>query len=84
MVSIRACLQCLMKSVFVFCQHYILLGPPPMGLLQTHMEVICSNSSAEKEIRGSTWPWDLGLGNQFEELGLGWNMFLAYVEAGFL
>lgn len=59
-----------MKSMFVFRQQYILLGPLPMGLLQTHMEVICSNSSAGKEIRGGGWPWDLGAGNQFEKLGL--------------
>lgn len=48
MESITArCTRCLMKSVFVFRQQYILLGALPMGLLQTHMEVICSNSSAE-------------------------------------
>lgn len=50
MESIRArCSRCLMKSMFVFRQQNILLGSVPTRLLQTHMEVICSNSSASGE-----------------------------------
>lgn len=43
---------CLMKSMFVFRRQHILIGSVPTGILQAHMEVICSDSSAEKEIRG--------------------------------
>lgn len=71
MESIRArCSQCLMKSMFVFRQRYILLGPFPKGLLRTHMEVICLNSLAEKEIRGV----GIGLGIWGLEISLrGWD-----------
>lgn len=69
MERIRArCSQCLMKSMFVFCQQYIRFGPFPVGLLWTHMEVICWNSSAGKETGGA---WDFGVWNKFERLGLG-------------
>lgn len=59
MESIRE--QRLMKSVFVFCQQYILPGLFPARLLWTHMDVICLNSLAEKEKKmGGGHSWDLG------------------------
>lgn len=55
--------QSTMRSMFVFCQQYILLGPFPRGLLWTYMKVICLNSSEknerEREERsGGEWSWD--------------------------
>lgn len=67
MESIRV--QCLMKSVFAFCQQYILLGLFPARLLWTHMEVICLDSLARKE-KNRGHSWDFGAKNQFEGFGV--------------
>lgn len=86
MESITArCSRCLMKSMFVFRQRYILLGPLPMGLLQTHMGVICPHFSAGKEIRrGENGLGILGLESSLRGLAsVGEHVFGATENGGF-
>lgn len=66
--------------MFVFRQQYMLLGPFPMGLLQTHMEVICSKFfSRERSKREENGLGILGL----EISWRGWDKVGVYVFGGY-
>lgn len=66
-----------MKSMFLFSQQYICQGSfPPMGLLKTHMEPICSDTIGEKKYEGKISSGSLDFGNGWGGIGFQGNQDL--------